>query len=144
MPCESRKLKVDPYPTTNRIPVSQTGRTAKGTAISTAALGTGEQGRHSELPRVLPRPAPTRPTRSSADRLRRRPWPHPRDRGMLPALGASALSRPQAAQPAEQDARGSVAGVQGARQCLLPGRLAVLAHMLRDDIAATYGAAMPS
>jgi len=40
------------------------------------------------------------------------------------ALGASALSRPQAAQPAEQGARRPVAGVQGARHRLLPGRLA--------------------
>ena len=67
----------------------------------------------------------------------------PRDRGMLPALGASALSRPRAAQPAEQDARGSVAGVQGARCCLLPGRLAGARPMLRDDIAAAVRLNIP-
>ena len=37
-----------------------------------------------------------------------------------------------------------MAGVQDARHCLLPGRSPALARMLRDDIAATYGAALPS
>jgi putative transposase len=47
--------------------------------------------------------------------------------GLIRAIeecGAPALPSPQAAQPAEQGARGSVAGVQDARPCLLPGRLA--------------------
>jgi hypothetical protein len=72
------------------------------------------------------------------------PKSNPRDRGMLPALGAAALSRPQAAQSEEQNAGGSMAGVQDARHCLLPGRSPALARMLRDDIAATYGTALPS
>src|SRR6266513_2822347 len=69
---------------------------------------------------VLPGHATARPARSVAHHLRRRARPDPRDRGMLPALGAATLSRPQAAQSAEQGAGGSMAGVQGASHCLLP------------------------
>ena len=45
------------------------------------------------------------------------------ERGKLPAPGTT-LSRPRAAQSAEQGAERSMAGVQGARHCLLPRRLA--------------------
>src|SRR5215472_5649015 len=89
------------------------------------SFSTWRQGaRHGELPRVLPGHATARLARSAAGHLRRRARPDPRDRGMLPALGAATLSRPQAAQSAEQGAGGAMAGVQGARHCLLPGRLA--------------------
>jgi hypothetical protein len=47
------------------------------------------------------RTSTARLARSAAGHLRRGAWPDPRDRGMLPALGAAALSRPQAAQSAE-------------------------------------------
>ena len=65
----------------------------------------GEQGGHGELPRVLPRPAPARLARSVAGRLRRRAWSDPHDRGMLPALGAPALPRPQAARISGRSSR---------------------------------------
>src|SRR5438093_3456975 len=77
-----------------------------------------------ELQGVLSGPASARLTRSAAGGLRWRAWPDPRDRGMLPALTASALPGPQAPQPAEQGPRGPVAGVQGAHRRLLSGRLA--------------------
>jgi hypothetical protein len=41
---------------------------------------------------------------SAAGGERRGAWSHPRDRGVLPALGPPALSRAQDAQPAEQGA----------------------------------------
>src|SRR5262249_20577622 len=50
-------------------------------------------------------------------------------------LGAAALPPPQASQSAEQGAGGSMAGVQGARHCLLPGRLAGA----RAAVARRYG-----
>src|SRR5215831_6411889 len=72
------------------------------------SFSTWRQGaRHGELPRVLPGHATARLARSAAGHLRRRARPDPRDRGMLPALGAATLSRPQAAQSAEQGAGGS-------------------------------------
>jgi Transposase, Mutator family len=79
-----------------------------------------QQGRHRKLPRVLPRHASARPARSAAGGERRGAWSHPRDRGVLPALGTPALSRVQDAQPAEQGARDSLAGVQGAFSLMRP------------------------
>src|SRR5262249_51838673 len=122
--CQPRSVRVRGDLPVRRRPcrAAASGATARGGAgrlgctggrpSGAAALGPGEQGGHGELLRVLPRPAPGRLARSVAGRLRRRAWPDPHDRGMLPALGAPALPRPQAAQPAEQDARGSVAGVR--------------------------------
>jgi hypothetical protein len=63
---------------------------------------------------------------------------------MPAALAAPALPGAQDAKPAKQGARGRLAGVQGARRGLLPGGLAALAHLLRNDIATTFETELPS
>ena len=94
--------------------------------------------------RVLPRPAPARPTRSAADRLRRRP-------GLIRAIEerfprsarqrclAHKLCNLQSKMPKDQWPEFKARAI-ACYQAASP----VLARMLRDDIAATYGAAVPS
>ena len=63
---------------------------------------------------------------------------------MPTAFGSPALPGAQDEKPAQQGARGRLAGVQGARRGLLPGASPALARLLRDDIAATYARDLPS
>ena len=65
------------------------------------------------------------------------------DRGKLRAPGTATLSRPRAAQSAEQGAGGSMAGVQARAIACYHAASPALARMLPDDIAVTHGTALP-
>ena len=73
---------------------------------------------------VLSGPARQRAGRSAAGGQRRGAWDHPGDRGMLPPIGASALSGASDAQPRGQGPDRSMARIQGAGHRLLSGALA--------------------
>ena len=102
-----------------------------------AAWGIGEEGRKvllhlmagskedtETVPGLLPGHARPRPRRPPACRLRRRAGDHPGDRGVLPALGTTTLSRASDAQSRRQGPDRPVARVQSSRERLLPSALA--------------------
>src|SRR6516162_1835992 len=63
---------------------------------------------------------------------------------MPAALAPPALRGAQGEEPAKQNAGGLQDGVQGPRHGVLPGGLAVLARLLRDDVAANLTRDLPS